>query len=147
MNGRPVRERLRGAWRLESFAFADDAGAEWYPLGCEPRGFLFITEDDHVAFNFMAADRRPFAADDLFGGRPEELASAAATVVSFAGPFRIEGETLVIDVQYSLFPNWIGSTQVRGFAFEGETLVLSTLRPVPFGGTPRRARARLRRPR
>jgi hypothetical protein len=140
-----VRERLRGAWRLKSFVFTDQDGEPWHPLGHEPAGFLFVTEDDSVSFNFMAGHRPKFVSDDLFAGRPDELAAAAMAVVSFAGPFRVEGGTLVIEVRYSLFPNWIGKTQVRAFAFDGDSLVLRTTGPVVFGGTLRRAEARLER--
>jgi len=145
MIDRSVRERLRGAWRLKSFVFTDEAGGTWHPLGRAPSGFLFITEDDYVSFNFMAAHRPGFASDDLFAGGADELAAAAKAVVSFAGPFRINGATLVVDVQYSLFPNWIGKTQVRAFELEADELVLRTVRPMPFAGALRRAEARLLR--
>jgi hypothetical protein len=138
-----LRERLNGAWRLESFVFTDAAGGTIHPLGPNPSGFLFVTAVDHVAFNFMASDRPRFASDDLFGGAPGELAAAAKAVVSFAGPFRIDGETMIVEVRYSLYPNWIGKTQVRSFELAGERLVLRTVRAMPFAGSPRLAEARL----
>jgi hypothetical protein len=140
-----VRERLRGAWRLESFVFTGEGGEPWHPLGREPAGFLFVTQDDYISFNFMAEGRRAFASDDLFAGRPDELAAAAQAVVSFAGPFRIEDATLVVDVQFSLFPNWIGKMQVRAFELDGDALILRTTGPIVFGGVFRRAEARLTR--
>jgi hypothetical protein len=140
-----VRKRLGGAWRLKSFVFTDEDGETWHPLGREPAGYLFITEDDYASFNFMAGHRRRFVSDDLFAGRPDEVTAAAMAVVSFAGPFRIVDGTLVVDVRYSLFPNWIGKPQVRAFAFDGDALVLRTTGPVVFGGALRRAEARLER--
>jgi hypothetical protein len=140
-----LRERLTGAWHLRSFVFTDEAGGKMHPLGDRPGGYLFITPDDHIAFNFTAQERPPFASDDLFAGTEAELAAAARAVVAFGGPFRIDGDAFVIDVRYSLFPNWIGKTQVRCFALDGDTLMLRTLRPMTFGGALRLAEATLNR--
>jgi hypothetical protein len=140
-----ARSRLDGAWRLESFVFTDEAGVKTYTLGPRPGGYLFVTPDDHIAFNFMAGERPAFGSDDLFAGSDTELAAAAKAVVSFGGPFRVEGATLVIDVRYSLFPNWIGKTQVREFSLDGDTLTLRTVRPATFAGALRGGEATLAR--
>ncbi len=136
-------EDLIGTWRLRSFAFTDEAGAVFHPLGERPSGFVLITADGYLALNFMAGERTRFADDDLFGGDETERARAAAEVVSFAGPYAYDGIAVSVTVEYSVFPNWIGGTQVREVEVSGDTLILRTQGARLFAGVPRRAEARL----
>jgi hypothetical protein len=140
-----MRDRLVGAWRLLSFAFTDADGGRLEPLGSRPQGFLLVTPDGYLSLNFMAAERPRFAADDIFAGSLDEAAATAKAVVSFAGPFRIEGQTIIVEVDFSLFPNWIGGTQVRAFELAGDELVLRTVRALPIAGRLRQGEARLAR--
>ncbi len=134
---------LIGTWRLRSFAFTDEAGDVFYPLGDRPAGFVVISADGYLALNFMAGDRSRFADDDLFGGDEAERAQAAAEVVSFAGPYTYDGAAVSVAVEYSVFPNWIGATQVRTVEVSGDTLILRTEGAKIFAGTRRQAEARL----
>jgi len=130
---------LLGTWALQAFDFIDAEGAVFQPLGPEPGGGLVISPDGHVSFHFFAAKRRKFAAEDLFGGTEEEWARAARSAVVFGGPCRTEHGTLIVDVTYSLYPNWIGGTQCRLYRVEGDRLMLGTDGPALFGGGLRRA--------
>ncbi len=130
-------------WRLQSFAFTDEAGAVFHPLGERPTGFVLISADGYLALNFMAGERSGFAADDLFGGDEAERAQAAAEIVSFAGPYEYDGTVVSVTVEYSVFPNWIGGTQVREVEVSGDALILRTEGAKMFAGSPRRAEARL----
>ncbi len=136
-------EDLIGTWRLWSFAFTDEAGAVLHPLGERPAGFVLISADGYLALNFMTGERSRFADDDLFGGGEAERARAAAEVVSFAGPYEYDGTAVSVTVEYSVFPNWIGGTQVREVEVSGDTLILRTQGARLFAGVPRRAEARL----
>ena len=104
---------LIGTWRLRSFTFTDAAGGVFHPLGEQPTGFVVISDDGYLALNFMAGERSRFDDDDLFGGDETECARAAAEVVSFAGRYSFDGAAVSVEVDYSVFPNWIGGTQVR----------------------------------
>ena len=83
------------------------------------------------------------AGDDLFGGDESERAQAAAEVVSFAGPYAYDGIAVSVTVEYSVFPNWIGGTQVREVEISGDTLILRTEGAHLFAGARRQAEARL----
>ncbi len=134
---------LIGTWRLISFAFTDETGAVLDPLGERPTGFVMISADGYFALNFMAGERSNFATDDLFGGNDAERARAAAEIVSFAGPYVYDGTVVSVTVEYSVFPNWIGGTQVREVEVSGDALILRTEGAKMFAGSPRRAEARL----
>ena len=56
----------------------------------------------------------------------EEEAQAEETYVSYCGPYDFLGDTVVLHVHMSLFPNWIGADQERLVDLRGERLTLST---------------------
>ena len=134
-----------GAWRLVSFAFTDEAGEVAYPLGDRPGGGVIFTADGHMSLSFMAADRPAFAADDILGGTPEELAAAARSFVAFGGPYRIEDGAVLIDVKHSLHPNWAGHLHKRLFQVSGDRLTLSTAEPILLRGKRRSGEATFER--
>ena len=39
---------------------------------------------------------------------------------------RIEGDAIIHDVELSVFPNWVGSEQIRYVRFEGDRMILKT---------------------
>ena len=111
-----------GTWRLRSFAFTDEAGGVFHPLGERPAGHVLISAD---------------------GYDETERARAAGEVVSFAGPYEFDGAAVSVTVEYSVYPNWIGGTQVREVEVSGDTLILRTRGARPFAGVRRQAEARL----
>ena len=135
---------ILGAWKLQSFAFTDGAGAVEHPLGEEPTGFA-IFSDGHMALNFMAAGRTPYADDNVLAGSADEKGEAAATYVSFGGPYRVDGNLVIVEVEQAFHPNWAGRTQVRQFEVSGDTLVLRTTGPIRIKGTARTGEARFSR--
>jgi len=49
---------------------------------------------------------------------------AAATYVSYAGTYKIVGDTVVHHVQASLYPDWVGTDLVRSYVFSDNRLTL-----------------------
>jgi len=127
-------DTLVGAWRLQRFVFTDDAGGEHFPLGETPQGLVLITPDNHLSLSFIADGRGPFAENSLLGGSADERAAAAVSYVSFGGPFRVEGDEVVVEVVAAFHPNWAGSVQRRRFRLEGDTLTLMTTGTIKVGG-------------
>ena len=134
-----------GTWLIESFAFTDAEGDVDRPLGDRPSGGVIFTEDGHMSLTFSAAGRAPHTVDDLLGGTPAEKIAAADGYVAFGGPYRIEGDAVVVEVAYSLHPNWVGRTQRRLFEMAGDRLVLRTAGAILLRGVRRSGEARLRR--
>lgn len=138
-----IDDRLHGTWRVLAFEFTAADGAVFRPLGNEPEGGIVFAPDGHLSFAFFAADRPRFAADDLFCGSDDECAMAARGAVVFGGACRGEGGVLIVDIGFSLFPNWVGGTQRRLYHVEDDRLRLRTEGARMFGGIERRGEARL----
>jgi hypothetical protein len=98
---------------------------------------LIYSRDGSMSVAIMRVDRNRFAADDLMLGSLEEQAAAAAGYLSYAGRYEVRSGTVVHHVEISLFPNWVGTEQVRFYAFAGDRLTLST-GPMQLQGRDRR---------
>lgn len=149
MSDSPVLEDLLGVWALETFRFADTeagGGEVVHPLGAAPTGSVFVSRTASgvwLALTFMARGRQPIPSDDILGGSDADMAGAFRGYVSFAGPCRMEADTVVVSVVHALLPNWVGSEQRRRMMLEGDCLTLATLRPLVLQGRPRWGQAEL----
>jgi hypothetical protein len=127
-----------GTWRLVSVESRTADGRVRYPYGRDAQGYLVYSAEGYMCVAIMAAQRQHFAAaNDASEGTPEELAAAGKLYVSYAGPYSIQaGGIIRHQVEVSFFPNWIGGTQERLYAFKGNRLTLST-RPLMIRGQAR----------
>lgn len=133
---------LQATWDLQRFWFTDDEGVEIDPLGTDPVGNLILGADGHYAFTMMRRDRQSYESGDLLGGTDDEKGEAADGYVSFGGTWAFDGEAILFDIAYSLFPNWISGQQKRLASFEGDELVLQTTGPILMAGKVHRGAAR-----
>ena len=116
--------RLVGTWRLVSWENQDGAGQITLPVGHDPQGYIIYTADGYVSVQIMTARRQRFAADDLLQGTSDEKARAAETFIAYAGRYELAGDTVIHHIELSLFPNWVGTRQVRRVAVAGDRLTL-----------------------
>lgn len=134
---------LVGTWRLEGWESVVDDGSVAWPFGERPEGILIYHPDGTMITTIAPAGRRPLAsADPLRGGPDDERRHAAETFVAYAGAWALADGDVVHTVTMSLYPNWVGTRQVRHVRIldEGRRLELST-DPFELGG--RRAIQRL----
>ncbi|MDP9383392.1 MAG: lipocalin-like domain-containing protein [Chloroflexota bacterium] len=129
---------LVGTWRLVSFEVRASDGRVSHPYGPDATGYIIYSPDGYMSVTITAADRPNFDASDLLGGSVEERAEAAGTYVSYCGTYEVQDATVVHRVQMSLFPNWVGTEQVRFYELKGDRLHLSTA-PMLLGGSEQRA--------
>ena len=122
-----------GTWRLKGWETHTADGRVAYPLGRDAVGYLIYTAGGHMAVAMMRANRPPFAGGDLLGGTLAEQATAAAGYVTYCGRYEIRNETVIHHVELSLFPNWVGTDQVRFAEVEGDQLTITT-GPLAIGG-------------
>jgi hypothetical protein len=92
-----------------------------------------------MAVSIARSDRRPFAAGDLLGGTGDEKARAVESYVSYCGRYERRGESVVHQVEMSLFPNWTGRDQERRVELDGNRLALEAP-PFTIKGMEQRAR-------
>jgi hypothetical protein len=132
-----LRERLIGAWKLESYVEKPvDGSAPFYPMGEKPEGIIMYTPDGYMSAQIMHPGRPKFASGDWFRGTETEIKEEALGYIAYCGPFHTDEEkqTLTHSMFVSLFPNWLGQTQPRVVKIEGDMLHLSTATPIKSGG-------------
>lgn len=120
---------LEGSWRLERWEAAAEDGSVVLPFGERPEGILVYGADGTVITTIAPAGRpRLSSADPLHGGPDGERLRAAETFVAYAGTWTVAGDDVVHTVAMSLYPNWVGTRQVRHVRFldDGARLELST---------------------
>lgn len=122
----PPVHPLVGTYRLISVTHTDADGKIGEPFGSAPVGYMAYTAEGYMFVVMSRADRAPFAAGDILGGTLEEQAAAFTATSAFVGRYRTEGNTVTYDLVAAAYPNWVGTTQVRTFAFDGRQLVLTT---------------------
>lgn len=132
-----LRQRLVGAWRLQSYVETPiDGGDSYEPLGPQPKGLIIYTPDGYMSAQLSRPERAGFASGDWFDGTTEEYVAEASTYIAYSGPFHVDDVSGVLthSMEVSLFPNWTGQTQQRTVELDGDTLTLGSATPMRSGG-------------
>ncbi len=135
-------EHLVGAWHLVAWEVLTD-GQHDEPFGSGATGVITYTADGMMQATIAAADREPYTGPSARRSPDAEVADAARTYFSYAGPWHLDGEVVVHDVTHALDPGFVGSEQRRHVDLDGDLLVLSATEPI--GETSRRHRLTWRR--
>ncbi len=125
-------DKFVGVWRLLSIEYRTDDGAiVESPYGSEPDGTIMYDSLGNMAAQIGKKDRTRFSSADRMAGSADEKKAAFESYVAYFGRYRVDERerTVTHDVQQALFPNWIGSKQVRYYTFADRKL---TLRTPPF---------------
>ena len=125
----PSRTELEGSWRLERWEAAAEDGSVALPFGERPEGILVYHPDGTMITTIAPAGRPPLSSSDpLQGGPDTERRRVAETFIAYAGTWAMSGDDVVHSVAISLYPNWVGTRQVRHARLldDGARLELST---------------------
>lgn len=106
---------LVGTYKLVANDLRVD-GVPIQPMGKSQHGYLVITPKVVVQF-FTAADRKP-------GASPEAKVALFDSLAAWAGPYRLEGDRMLIDVDTAWTEVWRGKQQVRTYQVDGKRLTL-----------------------
>jgi hypothetical protein len=120
-----IRERLVGCWRLVGYGVAVEGGETDRPLGNSPLGTILYTPDGYMSAQLAGP------------GPHEDDQEPDAYYIAYSGPYDVDEQarTVAHQVQVSVIPSWLGTTQIRQVQFgEPDTLVLSTSEPRPRDG-------------
>jgi hypothetical protein len=121
-----VSSSLVGAWKLLVLEFRSD-GQVVYPAGRDASGLCVYDATGHMSLQIMRVDRARFLAPDLLAGSDAEIVAAAKGYLAYGGTYVEDGThgVVVHHVTHALFPNWVGTDQVRFFKRMGERLIVS----------------------
>lgn len=125
----PIREKFIGTWNLAHWDVQTTDGQHYtYPYGKEAKGSIIYTEAGRMTAMLMQLNRPKFEIPHSWKGTAVEIKQAFQGYTAYAGNFKIVGNTVVHQVDMSLFPNWIGIDLVRNYEFRhnDKQLVLST---------------------
>jgi hypothetical protein len=125
--------QLVGRWRLVSWTAVDDEGRVEHPLGDRPQGFAVFLPDGWAAVQVAATDRPAIRGPDPFAAPEAEQARAYATYLAYVARYEVRQDVVVLKVEMSLWPNQLGTDQVRRYRFHDDDLVLQPP-PVEFSG-------------
>lgn len=129
-----VVRQLAGVWSLVSSEFRTSSGNVIYPLGGDALGQAIFTESGYMSGQLMRQGRPAFASGDQASGTPEEVQTALQGYVAYYGQCEVdvEQQTLTTHVEGSMYPNWVGSQQVRFYELSDTQLILKTP-PIALG--------------
>jgi hypothetical protein len=104
---------LIGSWKLIDWTVEMEGGRVVKPFRGRATGVLTYTDEGRMVASLMRTDREPIGTRSFAEAKALERASAAAGYLSYAGTYEILGDEVHHHVDLSLFPDWVGGTQVR----------------------------------
>jgi hypothetical protein len=119
-------EQLLGTWELVRWETAYDDGRTIYPMGEDAKGYILYTADGYMTAALFRGDRPDFVTGEALTADGAEKIAGWDSYYSYGGPYRLDGDRVIHTVVHSIYPNWLGGTQVREISFEGEHLILTT---------------------
>ncbi len=102
-------------------------------MGDCPRGVAVFLPDGWAAVQIAATDRPAMSGVDPFAAPESEQARAYATYLAYVARYAVRQDLVVLELEMSLWPNQLGTEQVRRYRFEDGDLVLQPP-PVEVGG-------------
>ncbi|TKX21771.1 hypothetical protein C1H76_6268 [Elsinoe australis] len=139
----PLRERLIGAWKLESYIAYPTPSSPLqrakYPMTKNVTGLIMYTPDGYMSAQMLIPGQQQF---NKGPGDDSQWAEAGKRCFAYCGPYFISKdgpngeEKLRHSFQFCSLPGWIGDVQVRTWRFEedGDVLVLGSEEPTEVKG-------------
>jgi hypothetical protein len=115
-----------GSWKLISYESFSLAGEVSYPLGKDAIGRINYDAAGRMSVQIMRPGRPQMEGLIRTGGTPEQVITAYRGYTAYYGVYTVdEARSVVIHkVEGSLFPNYVGTDQVRHYSFSGKRLTL-----------------------
>jgi len=104
---------FHGTWRFVGRRVTAADGKVTYPTGDSPRGFIMYSPDGYMAVEFFMPMKGPDG-------------KVAERFLAYAGPYELQGDTMLHHMQVSAQPENIGKTFERKVSFENGDLLLSS---------------------
>lgn len=119
-------EQLLGTWELVRWETSYDDGRTIYPMGENAKGFIMYTTDGYMSAALFRGNRPNFETGEALTASDAEKVAGWDSYYSYGGPFELDGDRVIHTVAHTIYPNWLGGTQVREISFEGAHLILTT---------------------
>ncbi|EMC95756.1 hypothetical protein BAUCODRAFT_501611 [Baudoinia panamericana UAMH 10762] len=127
----PLRHKLVGAWKLESYISYPTPGSPiqrpTHPMTKNVTGFIMYTPDGYMSAQMLIPGQQSFKRGE---GEEPQWAEAGKRYFGYCGPYYISNEgagreeVLRHTFQVCNLPGWIGDIQIRTHHFEEDDQVL-----------------------
>ena len=91
-------------------------------FGANPKEIIVFTSDGRFIYLLSRADLPKFASNNRGTGTPEENKAVVQGSISTFGTYSVANKDLMIKIEHSTFPNWIGADQKRTIAITGDEM-------------------------
>ena len=118
---------VAGTYKLVSFTMEVDGEPPRDIFGKGASGYLIMTPARLMAI-LTGEGRKPGPSD-------ADKAGLWSSLIALSGPYRLEGDKLIIAVDISWNETWTRTSQVRRWQLEGNRLTLTT-DPAPYARDP-----------
>ena len=134
----PLRQKLIGSWKLESYIAYPTAESTiqrpTFPMTKYVTGMIMYTPDGYMSAQMLIPGQKSFKRGE---GEEAQWAEAGKRFFAYCGPYYINNEGLEREevlrhtFQCCNLPGWVGDLQVRTHRFEedGQVLVLGSEEP------------------
>jgi len=114
-----------GTWALQSYTTEDLAtGEKTQLLGAHPSGYLSYGPDCRMSAILIKEGRK---APDSLVQTDAQRVELYNGLIAYAGTYSIEGDKVSHHIDASWNQSWTGTTQVRQFRIDGDSLYIRTL--------------------
>ena len=98
--------------------------------GPNPKGSLIFDANGRYSLQLMRSDQPKYASNNRTQGTPAEYKSTVEGNLSYFGTYAVSGTDLILHVEGSTFPNWIGTDQKRvNLSLTGDDLKYTNTAP------------------
>jgi hypothetical protein len=121
-----LQEQLQGAWHLVAWKVRWAEGEEFtFPFGEQARGMIMYSDNGFMSAVIHRGERTELPAGLGPRQMPAEVcAEAYQSYMHYAGPYRMQGDSVIHRVEHALNPNMVGSEQLRHIDIDGDCLTL-----------------------
>lgn len=109
-----------GAWALVDWRIEYSDGAVTRPFGEGAHGYIVYSANGIMTASIATNARQPFGIPNARNASAAQKSEAFDSYFHYAGPWRIDGDTVVHSVTMSLNPDMTGTEQRRRAVFDGQ---------------------------
>jgi hypothetical protein len=102
-----------GAWAHVSNINTAADGTKSDLFGANPKGQALFSSDGRYSIMFHRSEMPKIAANNRTQGTAEENKAIVAGMISLYGSYTVSGKEIILKVEGSSFPNWVGTEQRR----------------------------------
>ena len=128
-----LEQQLIGGWSLRRWEIVHADGTRTEPFGPDAAGLILYTADGWMSATIMAAGRRNLSRTNPRLAPAAERAAAFNGYFTYAGRWRVVGNSVHHEVAVALNPAMVGTVQVRAARVTAQTLTLSAVERVAGG--------------